>query len=75
MLSVNISDVPIITIKNVDYCCIIHNISKSAAINLLESCMPENVSCKTLIGPKPLRIRFEKIDRFNRIYDGARYLP
>ena len=31
MLSVNISDIVIITIKNVDYYCIIHNISKSEA--------------------------------------------
>ena len=37
MLSVNISDIAIITVKNVDYRCIIHNISKSEAINLLES--------------------------------------
>ena len=32
----NISDIPIIAIKNVDYSCIIHNISKSEAINLFE---------------------------------------
>ena len=37
MLSVNISDIAIITIKNIVYCCIIHNISKSEAINLLKS--------------------------------------
>ena len=37
MLSVNISDIAIITIKNVDYRCIIQNISKSEAINLLKS--------------------------------------
>ena len=37
MLSVNISGIVIITIKNVDYYCIIHNISKSEAINLLEN--------------------------------------
>ena len=37
MLSVNISDIAIITVKNVDYRCIIHNISKSEAINLLEN--------------------------------------
>ena len=36
MLSVNISDIVIITVKNVDYCCIIHNITKSEAINLLK---------------------------------------
>ena len=33
ILSVNISDIAIITVKNVDCCCIIHNISKSKAIN------------------------------------------
>ena len=33
-----------------------------------------NISYKTLIGAKPLRIRFGKIDRFIRIYDGNRYL-
>ena len=41
MLSVNISNIAIITIKNVDYCCIIHN-SKSKAINLLENSVLEN---------------------------------
>ena len=35
MLSVTISDIAIITVKNVDYCCIIHN-SKSEAIHLLK---------------------------------------
>ena len=34
--AVNISDITIITAKNVDYCCIIHSISKSEAINLLD---------------------------------------
>ena len=33
----NISDIAIITIKRVDYCCIIHDISKSKAIHLLEN--------------------------------------
>ena len=42
MLSVNISDVAIITVKNVDYYCIIHNISKSEAINILEKAVLEN---------------------------------
>ena len=42
MLSVNKRDLAIITIKNVDYCCIIHNISKSEAINLLENFAIEN---------------------------------
>ena len=31
MLSINITNVAIVTVKNVDYCCIIHN-SKSEAI-------------------------------------------
>ena len=34
MLSVNISDIAIITMKNVGYGCVIHNISKYEAINL-----------------------------------------
>ena len=36
MLSVTISDITVITIKNVDYYCIIHNITKYEANNLLE---------------------------------------
>ena len=42
MLSVNISDIAIVTIKNVDYRCIIHNISKFEAINLLENSVLED---------------------------------
>ena len=34
MLSVDISDIAIITVKDVHYRCIIHDISKSEAINL-----------------------------------------
>ena len=33
-----------------------------------------DISYKTLIEPKPLCIRFDKIDGFIRIYDGTRYL-
>ena len=33
-----------------------------------------NVSYRTLIGLKPLRIRFHEIDGFIRVYDGTRYL-
>ena len=36
-LSVNISDIVTITAKNVNYCCIICNISKSEAMNLLKN--------------------------------------
>ena len=42
MLSVNISDIAIITVKNVDYCYLIHNISKSEAINLLKDSVLED---------------------------------
>ena len=42
MLSVNISNIAIVTIKNVDYHCIIHNISKPEAINLLENSVLED---------------------------------
>ena len=42
MSCVNIRDIIIITVKNVGHCCIIHNISKSEAINLLESAVLEN---------------------------------
>ena len=41
MLSVNICDIAIITIKNVDYRSIIHKISKSEASNLLENSVLE----------------------------------
>ena len=37
MLSVNISNIAIITVKNIDCRCIIHNISKSEAINLFKN--------------------------------------
>ena len=36
MLIVNVSDIAIIAVKNINYCCIIHIISKSEAI--LENC-------------------------------------
>ena len=36
MLSVNISNIAIITVKNFDYCCIIHSISKSEAMYLFK---------------------------------------
>ena len=42
MLCLNISDIAIITVKNVDYCCIMYNISKSEVINLLENSVLED---------------------------------
>ena len=41
MLCVNTSDTAIITVKNVDYRYIIHNINKSEANNLLENSVIE----------------------------------
>ena len=43
MINVNIGNIAIITIKNADYRCIIHSISKSKVINLLENSVLENV--------------------------------
>ena len=42
MSSVNISNIAIITSKSVDYRCIIHNVSKLEAINLLKSSVLED---------------------------------
>ena len=42
VLSVNKSDIAIIIVKNVDCRCIIHTISKSEAINLLENSVLED---------------------------------
>ena len=42
ILCLKIRVIAIITAKNVDYCCITHNISKSEAINLLENSVLEN---------------------------------
>ena len=39
-----------------------------------ENILIYDILYKTLINPKPLRIRFDKIDGFIRIYDGTRYL-
>ena len=37
ILQVNISDIAITFAKDIDHCCIIHNIRKSEAINLLKN--------------------------------------
>ena len=42
ILCLNISDITIIAVKTVDYRCIIHDISKSEAINLLKKCILED---------------------------------
>ena len=39
-----------------------------------ENVLIYNISCKTLIGVKPLRTRLDKIDGFIRVYDGSIYL-
>ena len=40
----------------------------------VENILIYEISYKSLIDRKPLRIRFIKIDGFIRIYDGTRYL-
>ena len=57
----------IITVENVD----IDNILIEEKSH--KSILIYDISQKTLIGSKPLRIRFDKIDGFIRIYDGTRY--
>ena len=42
MLSVNISNIAINTVKNIDYRCITHNFSKSKAISLLKNSVLKN---------------------------------
>ena len=42
MLSVNIIDTAIITVKNIDYSCIIHNTNKSVLINLSQNFVLED---------------------------------
>ena len=42
MLCLNLSDITIITAKNVDHCCIIYSISKSEIINLLKNSVLED---------------------------------
>ena len=42
MLSINISNIATIAVKNLDYCCIIRNITRSGAINLLKNSVPED---------------------------------
>ena len=39
-----------------------------------ENILIYDISYKTLTGSKPLGIRFDKIDRIIRIYDGTRYI-
>ena len=42
IVCLNISNITIITVKNIDCRCIIHSIRKSEAINLLETSMLED---------------------------------
>ena len=37
MMSMSLSDITILNIKNADYCCIISGISKNEAINLMQN--------------------------------------
>ena len=46
MLYLNTCDIVIITVKGVDYCCIIHEISKSEVIQFLENSVLEDRGCR-----------------------------
>ena len=58
ILCFNRSDIAIITAKNVDCRCIIHNINKSEAINLLKNYVFENI--KKIVRILAWQIKFEK---------------
>ena len=57
ILSLNISKITIITVKYVDCHCIIHNISKSAAISLLKNLCLKLVGIYKNVYPK---IQYQK---------------
>ena len=70
-----------INIKNCNYY-YFHNIIKTEDFDFdkfslgeksYENILVYDFSYKTLIGEKPLRIRFHKVDAFIRVYDGTRY--
>ena len=42
--------------------------------NSYENILVYNISYKSLIDSKPLRIRFDKLDGFIRVYDRTKYL-
>ena len=71
-----------INIKNCN-CCYFKDVIKTEDFdfnNILldgktyENILVYDISYKTVIGAKPLRIRFDKVDGFIRNYDGTRYL-
>lgn len=45
MLSLHVIDIIIITIKDIDYCCIISNVIKSSAVHSLETFKPDDSGC------------------------------
>lgn len=45
MLSLDVIDIIIITVKDIDYCCIISNIIISNAVHLLENFKPNDSGC------------------------------
>ena len=46
MMSISLSDIPILNIKGTDYCCIIRRISKCEAINIIQKIDQTNKSIK-----------------------------
>ena len=66
ILSLNIRDIAIITVRNVDYRCIIYNISKSESINLLENSLLEDRGYiqKCISKKLILKIEFLKLSKY-----------
>ena len=62
MLCFNISDIAVITVKGVEYCCIIYDISKSEVTNLLENSLHED--CGYIY-----KTQIKKINIKNRAYN------
>ena len=62
MLYININDIPIVIVKNVDYCCIDYDISKSEVINLLKKFS----TWKSLIH---MKMQIKEINIKNRVYN------
>ena len=62
MLYININDIPIVIVKNVDYCCFDYDISKSEVINLLKKFS----TWKSLIH---MKMQIKEINIKNRVYN------
>ena len=65
-MSMNLSDIAILTITGSDYCCIISLISKNEAINLMQNA---DLTKKAVVF-RPLHIMLPKTSAYVKSYDG-----